>query len=86
MQLLVTLGFTFWFGYHQPTRQFALDHPEVAVVAAILTLLIVIELSCNEESRRTAPHNYIALGLFTLAESYLMAMVTLRFGQDLVSD
>jgi len=84
IQLLVTLGVVFLFSYHQGTREFAFRHTEMFWVALILMLVTVIALSCCEGVRRTAPHNFIALGLFTLAESYLVGMSTIRFEADLV--
>lgn len=85
MQLLVTLGVVFLFTYHSPTREFAVRHLELFWVALILIIVTIITLTCCEGVRRTAPHNFIALSLFTIAESYLVGMSTLRFEADLVS-
>lgn len=82
LQLSVTVGFIFLFGYHEPTRQFVSHHFEVAIIALVLMLVTVITLSCCEGVRRQAPTNFIVLGLFTLAESYLVGMSTLRFARE----
>lgn len=82
VQLAVTLGFIFFFGYHEGARMWAQQHMEMFWVALILMFVTIISLSCCEGVRRTSPHNFIALSLFTLAESYLIAMSTMRFAKD----
>lgn len=84
VQLIVTLGMIFLFTYHGPTREFAMKNQIVFWLALILVFITIITLSCCEGVRRTAPHNFIALGLFTLGESYMVGMSTLRFESDLV--
>lgn len=80
--MAVTLGFIFLFGYHEGTREWAIQHMEMFWVAFALMFITIITLSCCEGVRRTSPHNFIALSLFTLAESYLVAMSTMRFSRD----
>lgn len=84
-QLAVTLGFIFFFGYHDGARQWATNHMELFWLALIVVFVTIITITCCEGVRRTSPHNFIALSLFTLAESYMVAMSTLRFSRDDVS-
>lgn len=85
VQLTCTLGFIFFFGYHDGARAWATSHIEMFWLALILMFVTVIAISCCEGVRRTSPHNFIALSLFTLAESYMVAMSTLRFAREDVS-
>lgn len=82
VQLAVTLGFIFLFGYHDGAREWATNHIEMFWLALILMFVTIIAISCCEGVRRTSPHNFIALSLFTLAESYMVAMSTMRFARE----
>lgn len=54
-------------------------------MALVVMFVTIITISCCEGIRRQSPHNFIILSLFTLAESYLVALSTLRFSQEDVS-
>ncbi|KNC71493.1 hypothetical protein SARC_15966, partial [Sphaeroforma arctica JP610] len=43
------------------------------------TFGLILTLSCYEDARRRSPHNYIFLAVFTLAESYLVGVITTAF-------
>lgn len=49
------------------------------IVAFIVSFAILIGMACVESLRRKMPINYIMLGLFTVAESYMIAAYTSRF-------
>lgn len=51
----------------------------VAIAVMFISLLV---MACCENVRRKAPLNFIVLGIFTLAESYIVAMVTIRYQPD----
>lgn len=87
VQLLATFGAVTLFTYHQGTRKFATnpDNIWVLIVAIVVMLAGVIAISCCEGVRRTSPHNFIILSLFTLAECYLVGASTIRFDDVIVS-
>lgn len=86
MQLSVTVGFIVFFGYHEGAKEWARSHMEFFWLALILVLATIITISCCEGVRRKSPHNFIVLSLFTLGESYLVALSTLRFDHEDVSN
>lgn len=75
-QLLVTLGFITLFVYHEPTKLWVRSNPWLFWVAFAMVLVCLISMACCESVRRTAPTNFIFLGLFTAAESFLLGIAT----------
>ncbi|XP_037887589.1 protein lifeguard 1-like isoform X2 [Glossina fuscipes] len=73
-QLMVTFGFVALFTFHQPTKDFARHNPALFWVALAVLLVTMIAMACCEGVRRKTPMNFIFLGLFTLAESFLLGM------------
>lgn len=55
-------------------------------VAFIVMLVTMISMACCEGVRRTAPTNFIFLGLFTLAETFLLGMMTSKVPKDTVGN
>lgn len=51
-------------------------------VSLIVMFASLLVLACCENVRRKAPMNFIFLGVFTLAESYMVAVGTFRFRAD----
>lgn len=84
LQLCVTLGFIALFMYHLPTKRFVRSHPEMWWIAFIILFVCLIVLSCCGEVRRKAPQNFIFLGLFTLAESFMLGTVSANYDADVV--
>lgn len=82
LQLSVTLGFICLFVYHKPTQNFVAGHPELWIVAIIVLIVSLIALSCCGELRRKTPTNYIMLTLFTVAESFFLAMTASRYNSE----
>ncbi|XP_075169960.1 N-methyl-D-aspartate receptor-associated protein isoform X2 [Haematobia irritans] len=78
-QLLVTFGFVALFALHEPSKQYAMRHPSLFWIALAVLLVTMISMACCEGVRRKTPMNFIFLGLFTLAESFLLAMSASRF-------
>jgi len=56
----------------------------LAIVCLFAVLFSEISIICCRGVARTVPYNYIALTIFTLAETYLMTMVASRYSPDLV--
>lgn len=46
------------------------------VRSRIVTIVVILALSCCESVRRTSPQNFIALFIFTLAESFLVGVIS----------
>lgn len=79
IQLSITLGFIFLFGYHTNTRLFVQNNPVVGGVSIGVLFFTLFTMVCVESVRRKSPINLIFLTLFTLAQSYLVGMTTIRF-------
>lgn len=58
---------------------FAKSHMYLYVVAFAVSLITLYSLVCYPELSRSVPTNYILLFLFTFAESYLVANMTMLF-------
>ncbi|XP_017780361.1 PREDICTED: protein lifeguard 1-like isoform X3 [Nicrophorus vespilloides] len=81
-QLSVTLAFISLMVYHKSTRIFVRSHPELMIVAIIIFIVSLIALSCCGELRRRSPTNYIFLTLFTLAESFMLGVISSTYKSD----
>ena len=66
----------------EKVKLFASDHPEMWWVALVIMLVSIITLACCEGVRRKTPHNFIFLGLFTLAEGFMLGAVTSTYRAD----
>jgi protein lifeguard len=58
---------------------FAKAHMYLYVLAFVVSLITLYSLVCYPELARSVPTNYILLFLFTIAESYLVANMTMLF-------
>ncbi|KAJ3663028.1 hypothetical protein Zmor_007339 [Zophobas morio] len=74
VQLSISLGFIAWFLYHEPTRLFVRAHVELLIISLVVLFVTMIALVCCGEVRRKTPTNYIFLFIFTLAESFVLAV------------
>ena len=52
------------------------------ILAMVIMFVSLITLACCEGVRRKTPHNFIFLGLFTLAEGFMLGTVTARYRAD----
>ncbi|CAB3221515.1 unnamed protein product [Arctia plantaginis] len=75
-QLLVTFGFITLFVYHEPTGRFARSNPWLLWVALGVLIVCMIVMACCGEIRRQTPLNFIFLAIFTLAQSFLLGIVS----------
>ncbi|XP_011692800.1 PREDICTED: protein lifeguard 1-like, partial [Wasmannia auropunctata] len=73
-QLLITLGMISLFLYHEPSRKWIMRHTEMFWIAFVITIVLIICMSCCTNVRRKAPMNFIFLFLFTFAEAFLLSM------------
>jgi len=49
------------------------------ILALVIMIVSLITLACCDGVRRKTPHNFIFLGLFTLAESFMLGTITARY-------
>lgn len=78
-QLLITLTFVAMATLHDATRAYVKSHPGLSIIAIIITFGTLIALACCENLRRKSPTNFILLFVFTLAESFLLAVSVSRY-------
>jgi len=78
-QLLVTLLFVAMATFHTNTKNYIKSHPGLSFIAIIITLGTFIAFTCCQNLRRKSPTNYIVLFVFTLAESFLLAVSVSRY-------
>lgn len=82
---MVTFGFVSLFTFHEPTKRFAMQNPAIFWVALVVLLVTMISMACCEGVRRKTPLNFIFLGLFTLAQSFMMGVTASRYAPNEVS-
>lgn len=83
-QLLTTLIFVAIAIFHIPTKKYIATHPGLSIVAMIITFGTLIALACCDDLRRKTPTNFILLCIFTIAESFLVAVSVTRYYPDQV--
>lgn len=84
VQLAITLGFIALFMYHMPTKRFVQHHRELWWVALVVLIVCIIAMSCCGNVRRKAPMNFIFLGLFTVAQAFMLGVTTSNFDTEAV--
>lgn len=57
----------------QAMSQFMQNNVGMFVIVIIIEFIVMIVLYCNESASKQVPLNYILLGIFTLAEAYIVA-------------
>lgn len=85
VQLAITLAFICWFLYHGPTKKFVQHNSALLIVALVVVFASMIALACCGELRRKAPINFILLGIFTLAESFMLGTTASFYDADAVA-
>ncbi|XP_013172564.1 PREDICTED: protein lifeguard 1-like isoform X1 [Papilio xuthus] len=75
-QLLVTLGFITLFVFHKPTQMWVQRNTFMFWIAFAVVFICLIVMSCCGNVRRQAPMNFIFLGIFTVAESFLLGVTS----------
>jgi len=81
VQLVVTMGIIGIFTV-ESVKLYAAGHPEMWWIALVIMIVSLISLACCEGVRRKTPHNFIFLGLFTLAEGFMLGAVTANYRAD----
>ncbi|XP_017838222.1 protein lifeguard 1 isoform X2 [Drosophila busckii] len=78
-QLVVTFGAVALFVYHKGTRDFVGANRWLFWVALAIMIVTMLCMACCESVRRQTPTNFIFLGLFTIAQSFLMGITATRY-------
>jgi len=84
VQLLVTFAVSFTFISVEGVKAYIQTNAWPFFLSIGLTLSSIIALSCCGDLSRRYPHNFILLGVFTLAESFLVGAATCQYDTDIV--
>merc|ERR1719370_2275928 len=60
----------------ESVKLYARQHQEMWWIALVIMIVSLISLACCPGVRRKTPHNFVFLGLFTVAEGFLLGAVT----------
>lgn len=80
----VSLAFICLCTFHQGTKLFLARNQILFWIALAVLFVTMISMACCESVRRTSPTNFIFLGLFTCAQSFLLGTMTSRVPPDTV--
>jgi len=78
VQLIVTMGIIGIFTLDS-VKGFVAVNSWLWILALVIMIVSLITLACCDGVRRKTPHNFIFLGLFTLAESFMLGTITARY-------
>lgn len=84
LQLLVTVGIICAFLYWPALRTWSWHNYWFSYCMMAVVLVLVVALSCCDNLRRQVPLNFIALGLFTVAEGLMLGAVAAYFDAEAV--
>ena len=72
VQLLITISFIALFLYNDNIKSYSANHPEMWIIALVLTFVLIIVLACFDKIRRQWPLNIILLMAFTFFQGFLL--------------
>lgn len=78
-QLLVTTGIIAFFTYHEKTNLYVRQHVGIFYASFGVMFVCLICMACCGSVRRKAPMNFIFLGIFTIAESFMLGCCAAQF-------
>ncbi|XP_070691394.1 protein lifeguard 1 [Pempheris klunzingeri] len=84
IQLLVTVGFICAFLYWETLSVWTWDNRWFSYTMMAVVMVLIVALSCCDNLRRQVPLNFIALGLFTIAEGLMLGSVAVYFDAEAV--
>ncbi|CAG2171460.1 unnamed protein product [Oppiella nova] len=84
VQLLISFGFICVFAIPDGMRQWSRENIWVLWVSFGVAFATMLVLACCGEMRRQTPHNYIALMIFTIAESFLLGIISSLYEYQIV--
>lgn len=79
VQLAITMAFIALFVYSEPAKLWTVNNPWIATTSFIVMFAVLIIMACCGEIRRKTPHNFIFLGLFTVAQGLMLGIFTIRY-------
>ncbi|XP_054287175.1 protein lifeguard 1-like isoform X2 [Macrosteles quadrilineatus] len=82
VQIAVTVAIIALFTFHEGTKVYVRTHPGLWWLAMIFMFATMITLACCGDVRRKAPMNFICLGIFTLAEGFLLGCATSMYKRE----
>lgn len=82
LQLVVTTSIIAIFTYHEPTKRFVRGNTAFFYGSFGVMLVCLICMACCSSVRRKAPMNFIFLGIFTLAESFMLGTAAAAFSKE----
>ncbi|KAM9310036.1 protein lifeguard 1 [Pholidichthys leucotaenia] len=84
VQLLLTVGIICPFLYWNTLREWTQDTYWFTYCMMVVVIVFILAFSCCDNLRRRVPLNFIALGLFTVAEGLMLGSVAARFDAEAV--
>lgn len=79
VQLAITAAATVAVLTSDKLKLWLYSNPWILIVSMILSIICIYALGCYRTLARTVPINYILLGIFTLAESILVAAISSKY-------
>lgn len=84
IQLVITVAIVALFAIHPAIHDWAMKNRWFHTAAFVVSFVILIMITCMDKLRRKHPHNIIILFAFTIAESLMLAAVTVMFDTKIV--
>uniref|UniRef100_A0A1B0G5B0 Uncharacterized protein n=1 Tax=Glossina morsitans morsitans TaxID=37546 RepID=A0A1B0G5B0_GLOMM len=81
-QLCVTLAFLSLFVFNEDVSGFAYDNPALFWLAFLVLFITMLIMLCFDDARRKTPINFVFLGVFTLAESFMLGIIASQFAPE----
>lgn len=78
-QLMITFGAVALIAFNDQAKAYALLNPWLLWLAMGIMIVTMLSMICCENVRRQTPTNFIFLGIFTLAESFMLAVAASRY-------
>jgi len=78
VQLCVTFGWVLLCTYHDSTKHYLREHPWPSTVGFVLALGSIVCMFCASHLLRRHPHNYIFVGIFTIAQTLVLGGVAVE--------
>ncbi|KAB0800916.1 hypothetical protein PPYR_05270 [Photinus pyralis] len=84
IQLSCMSGFIFVSTYVQPVKHQLQKHTLYVFLAMCIFLFVYLTLVCSRKARRSFPFNFVLLTIFTIALSYMLAILSLIYKTQIV--
>ena len=84
LQLFVTAVYVSAFVYTPNVLRFVQSHPSLLWIAMVVSIATILPLTCCTSFARTFPNDVILLSLFTLAEGFLIGVISATYSTDTV--